>query len=95
MKRHKSVAHTFQYIYSFLILLFSLQLPYLLFISIQTSLANNEAPQHFKDIDFTSKEIIVFCRPNHKPHKSILVEFEFFTLKCIKTAVLSFPKIWV
>jgi len=30
--------------------------------------------------------------PNHKPRKSILVKFEFFTPQCIKTAVLSSPK---
>jgi len=36
----------------------------------------------------------VYCRRNHKPHNSILVEFEFFTPKCIiQTAVLLSPKI--
>jgi len=36
----------------------------------------------------------LFCRQNHKPRKSIWVEFEFFTPKYIKTAILSSPKIW-
>jgi len=35
----------------------------------------------------------VYCRPNHKPHNSILIEFEFFTPKYIKTAVLLSLKI--
>jgi len=37
---------------------------------------------------------MLYCRPNHKPRNSILIEFEFFIPKCIKTAVLSSSKIF-
>ena len=59
MKRHKSVYSAYQYICYILILLVSLQFPYLVFISVQASLASNETPQHFKDIDFTSKNLML------------------------------------
>ena len=53
MKRHKTVLGA--NISGFLILLISVQLPYLIFFAIELSSASNDAPQHFNDIDFTSK----------------------------------------
>jgi len=51
------------------------------------------AMKHSLNTDFS--DCTVFCRTNHKLRKSILVEFEFFTSKWIKTVFLFLSKFGV
>ena len=60
MKRHKTFFGASMRTSTCIYFLLFVQFPYFVFFAFQLSSASNDAPQHFKDIDFTSK-MVKYC----------------------------------